>query len=115
MKKRLAGILTAAAIFSLGTTSAFAAGRGCHYQDADHDGVCDFAGTVCAYADEDGDGICDYCGMSDSDDDWHGRHYADANNDGICDYYADGTCPHDGTGYGHGCYGGHGRHGRHCR
>lgn len=112
MKKQLAGILTAAVIFSFGATSAFAAGRGCHYQNANHNGGCNFTGTTCAYADEDGDGICDYCGMSSSDDNWHGVHYVDANNDGVCDYYAAGTCPHNGTGYGHGYYGGHGRH---CR
>lgn len=115
MKKQLAGILTAVLVVGFGATSAFAAGRGCHFQDADKDGVCDFASTACAYADEDGDGLCDYCGMNSSDENWHGVHFVDANNDGICDYYADGTCPHDGIGYGHGCYGDQGRHRRHCR
>ena len=55
MRKQLAGILAAAMIFSFGATSAFAAGRGCHFRDANDDGVCDFASTTCAYADEDGE------------------------------------------------------------
>ena len=33
MKKQLAGVLTAAAVFSFSATSAFGAGRGCHFQD----------------------------------------------------------------------------------
>lgn len=111
MKKQLAGILTAGLMLCLGATSAFAAGRGCHFQDADHDGVCDFANTACVYGDEDGDGICDYCGMSSSDEDWHGVHFVDEDHNGICDYYEEGTCPHSGFGYGHGCRGGHGRYG----
>lgn len=109
MRKQLAGILAVAMIFSFGATSAFAAGHGCHFRDANDDGVCDFASTTCTYADEDGDGICDYCGMNDGDENWHGVHYVDANQDGICDYYADGICPHNGSGYGHG------GHRRHCR
>ncbi len=28
-------------------------------------------------------------------------NFVDDNNDGICDNYANGTCPQDGTGYGH--------------
>lgn len=105
MKKQLTGILTAVLVFSFGATSAFAAGRGCHFQDTDNNGVCDFAGTACAYADQDGDGICDYCGMSRGDDNWYGIHHA------YEDY--DGVCPYAGSGYGH--HSGYGRHGRHCR
>ncbi len=96
MKKQLAGVLTAAAVFSFSATSAFGAGRGCHFQDNNQDGVCDF------------------CGMGCDDENWHGIHYTDANQNGICDYYEDGTCPHGGLGDGRG-YGGHKSHGRHCR
>ncbi len=113
MKKTFAGILTAAFVLGLGVTSAFAAGRGCHSHGGHHGGACDYAYSSCLYADEDGDGICDYCGMSSSDENWHGVHFVDANNDGICDYYADGTCPHNGSGYGH--HDGYVRHGRYCR
>lgn len=108
MKKQLAAILAAGLILCFGATNAFAAGRGCHYRDADHDGICDFAGTACAYADEDGDGVCDYCGMNSSDANWHGVHFTDEDKDGICDYYAEGVCPagdncpHSGQGYGQG-------------
>ena len=114
MKKQLAGVLTAAAVFSFSATSAFGAGRGCHFQDNNQDGVCDFAYTACVFGDEDQDGACDFCGMGCDDENWHGIHYTDANPNGICDYYEDGTCPHGGLGDGRG-YGGHKSHGRHCR
>ena len=48
VKKLIAGILTAGALLTLGTTSAFAAGH--------HGGTC---GSGCYYVDADGDGICD--------------------------------------------------------
>lgn len=66
---------------SLGITTAVAAGSnaGCHYIDADGNGVCDYAGNACSYVDADGDGICDYAGNACS--------YVDADGDGVCDNY----------------------------
>lgn len=63
MRKALLGVMAAAVILSLGSTSAFAAGPGggrC-FVDADGDRICDNAGGRCAYVDADGDGICDNC------------------------------------------------------
>lgn len=63
MRKVLLGVMAAAVILSLGSTSAFAAGPGggrC-FVDADGDRICDNAGGRCAYVDADGDGICDNC------------------------------------------------------
>ena len=64
MKKGLTGILTAAVILSISTTTVWAAGpgTGCRFVDADRNGICDYAGSGCYYADADGDGICDSCG-----------------------------------------------------
>lgn len=71
MKKLTAGIAAAAIILTLGTTSAFAAGR-CHRQnfyDGNGDGICDSRGSSlcgrqngCRFTDENGDGICDNYG-----------------------------------------------------
>ncbi len=63
MRKALLGVMAAAVILSLGSTSAFAAGPGggrC-FVDADGDRICENAGGRCAYVDADGDGICDNC------------------------------------------------------
>lgn len=62
MKKGLTGILTAAVILSISTTTVWAAGpgTGCRFVDADGNGICDYAGSGCC--DADGDGICDSCG-----------------------------------------------------
>lgn len=63
MRKAFLGVMAAAVILSLGSTSAFAAGPGggrC-FVDADGDRICDNAGGRCAYVDADGDGICDNC------------------------------------------------------
>ncbi len=111
MKKQLAGILSTVLIFSFGTIQAFAAGHGsgCHYYDANNDGVCDYACSSCVFVDQDGDGICDNCGIG-SDGTCHGVYYTDVDNDGICDNYANNTCP--GRGQGYGCHGGRNRHGR---
>lgn len=66
MKKIVTIIMAAALILSVGTTSAFAAGR--NYVDANSDGVCDNYGTRgngngnglgLGFVDEDGDGVCD--------------------------------------------------------
>lgn len=72
MKKILAGVLTAAAVLSIGGAGVFAAGPGlrAHYPEASvttecgHSGcgtVCRYANgdKVCRYADE--DGVCGYC------------------------------------------------------
>lgn len=63
MKRILTGILTAALLLSIGTTSALAAGV-CHRRNDTNeagDGICDYAHTACTYADENEDGICDFC------------------------------------------------------
>ena len=60
MKKMRIGILAAAMVLAVGTTSAFAAGpgRGLRYVDANGDGICDNAGQYCRYVDANGDGSC---------------------------------------------------------
>ena len=63
MRKAFLGVMAAAVILSLGSTSAFAAGPGggrC-FVNADGDRICDNAGGRCAYVDADDDGICDNC------------------------------------------------------
>lgn len=147
MKKIFAGIVTMGLVLVMGGTTAFAAGprRGCHFADADGDGICDNAGSMCVYADSDGDGICDVCGtnsltcltgdgtvFADADGDgicdncgtYHwcgmagtgGGYFADADNDGICDSYASGQCRDVGYGCGFGGRGrGYGCRGGRCR
>lgn len=60
MKKMRIGILAAAMVLAVGTTSAFAAGpgRGLRYVDANGDGICDNAGQYYRYVDTNGDGSC---------------------------------------------------------
>ena len=57
MKMMRIGILAAAMVLAVGTTSAFAAGpgRGLRYVDANGDGICDNAGQYCRYVDANGD------------------------------------------------------------
>lgn len=124
MKKALATVLTAAVLFGVCATGAWAAGhhgggwntavgRVCSWndgvcdshtcrKDADGDGVCDVCGaTVTCWEDADGDGVCDSCGTSHT-------CRQDGDGDGICD-----VC---GTAGGTGGYGHHSRgagHG-HC-
>lgn len=116
MKKGLTGILTAAVILSISTTTVWAAGpgTGCRFVDADGNGICDYAGNGCYYADADGDGICDN----------HGENiclHCDADGDGICD-----SCGgeyvrresrsrghHGGYASGSGCEGAYGHHASH--
>lgn len=95
MKKVFLGVLTAALVLSLGTTSAFA----CY-----HGGCGSYAGSPCGvnFVDADGDGICDNCSGAGC-----GVNYVDADGDGVCDNYA-------AAGQGRGCGRGRGR-GRHCR
>ena len=78
MKKLRIGILAAAMVLAVGTTSAFAAGpgRGLRHVDANGDGVCDNAGQFCRYVDANGDGICGNAGQY--------CRYVDANGDGSC-------------------------------
>lgn len=94
MRKLFSGLLAAALVLSLGTTSAFA----CH-----HGGCVNYVEAGCGvnYVDADGDGICDNCGGTGC-----GVNYVDADGDGVCDNYA--------SGWGRGCGRGRG-HGRHCR
>lgn len=88
-KKAAAGVLAAVMMLSIGSTSAFAAGRGCgrNFKDADGDGVCDYAGSVCTYVDLDNDGICDNCSVSGLSHKGCGSNYVDADGDNICDNY----------------------------
>lgn len=88
-KKAGIGILAAAMVLLLGTTSAFAAGHrnGRRFADADRNGVCDNAGTVCCCIDLDNDGICDNCAGSSFTPNGCVRNYVDLNGDGICDHY----------------------------
>ena len=108
MKKLVTGILTAVLVLGVGVTSAFAAGRGCHFRDEYNDGVCNFAYTSCTFVDADEDGICDNCGIN-IDEMGYSRHYIDADNDGVCDNYTEGVCPQNGAGRGYGCRRGHNR------
>ncbi len=87
MKKVFAGLLAAVMVFSVGTTSVSAAGRGMgrNYVDVDGDGVCDNWG-VCGYVDEDGDGICDNCSVAHGNcPGGNGGYFVDEDGDGICD------------------------------
>ena len=116
MKKALAMVLTAALVIGVCMTSAFAAGHGRYYVDADGDGYCDHSSTGCAYVDADGDGVCDRCGLHQSASGCAGN-FTDQNGDGICDNYT-GACLRSGTGYGYSVHsGGHGHgagHGHGC-
>lgn len=122
MKKLLTGIVTAALVVTVITTSVFAAssGRGRNFTDANSDGVCDNAGTSCQYknggnvcgsrkgeckdqnradnfVDENNDGVCDnYTGECKGKN--RADNFIDENNDGICDNRADRVRPQDGTG-----------------
>lgn len=120
---------------SLGTTSVVAtgSGAGCHYVDANGDGVCDYAGNTCSYVDTDGDGICDNyqsyqenCPVNgganfvytDSDDlydnDTAGQALGNGNGfRGGCgrnyvDADSDGVCDNYAAGYSRGCGNGNG-------
>lgn len=101
MKKVMTGILAAALVLTVGTTSAFAVGRRANYVDANGDGVCDNYGTGRGqgmyYVDANGDGVCDNYGTGRG----QGMYYVDANGDGVCDNY--------GMGRGAGFRGGRGR------
>ena len=99
MKRILIGALTTAMVLSPGVTGASAygwrhasgtgaCGYGCHYVDADGDGLCDCHGSSCPYMDAGGDGVCDYHGSS--------CPYMDADGDGACDYRGS-SCPYANT------------------
>lgn len=107
MRKAFLEILAVVIVFSVGATSAFAAGSKAerNFVDVDGDGVCDLANGICDnfgveygrnYADADGDGICDHAttgqgyGQEDSIREGCSRNYVDANGDGICDNYSAG-------------------------
>lgn len=83
MKKIVAGILVAMLVLCVGTTSAFAAGKG--WGGGRGTGRVGAAGS--GYVDADGDGICDNCA---------GSGYVDADGDGICDNRAAGMQPRKG-------------------
>ena len=130
MKKVFAGILTAALVLSIGTTSAFMANSepeetsstnvdraiACNYTDTDGDGICDnrdtTSGTNCNgtgknFVDADGDGICDNRGTaSGTNCNSTGKNFVDADGDGICDNYTSGTCQRKGSGQGNSFQGG---------
>ncbi|WP_325200770.1 hypothetical protein [Oscillibacter sp.] len=93
MKKALFNIFTAAVVFSMAVTMAFAAepGRGRCFVDADGDGICDHYVS--------GQGCGSRCGGG----------FVDADGDGICDNYVSGQ------GWGHSGHGGHGFRGGRCR
>ena len=82
MRKALLGIMAAAVILSLESTTALAAGPGCGRY----------------YGDADGDGICDNYAVGQG----RGRYYIDADGDGICDNYTTGRAGCGGRGYGRG-------------
>lgn len=119
MKKWKIGTISALLILTLGGTTVFAAGHGCHWSAADAAsvpaGTCSWTGT-CA-RDTDGDGVCGAWSGTCSDGDWDGicdncgqavHAYLDADGDGVCDHY--GTWQSGNTGH-HGGYGhGHGAH-----
>lgn len=110
MKKLLIGILAAALLTGAGAGTAFAAGHGCHFTDANGDGVCDnYASGTCAFVDENGDGFCDLahtvCG------------FVDENEDGICDHCGrdyEESCHGSGVCQGTGIRAGHHGRGRGC-
>ncbi|MEA4822805.1 MAG: hypothetical protein VB111_01660 [Clostridiaceae bacterium] len=108
MKKILTGILLAALIVSLGTTTAFAVSQpgGQNFVDANNDGICDNCDSTRHFIDANGDGICDNCegGIRPMDGtgkragnggkEVRGYGYTDADNNGICDNTAKGTGAH---------------------
>ena len=61
MNRTVVGILTAAAVLTLGTASTFAAGAeyGRSSVNTGGDGICRYIGNACRYIDADNDGICD--------------------------------------------------------
>ena len=86
MKKKLVAILFAATLtLTLGSTAAFAAGRGScvNYVDANQDNICDYCDRDRLCADENNDGICDYHSSE--------RICQAASNSG---YYCNGTRQH---------------------
>ena len=101
LKRTCAGVLMAAAVLAVGTTSVFAAGPG--------------AGKN--FTDANGDGICDSCGRNQKDclsQNGCGKYFVDADHDGVCDRAEnrDGPCGYAagrGLGQGKGFRGGRGR------
>ncbi len=119
LKRTCAGVLMAAAVLAVGTTSVFAAGPGAgkNFTDANGDGICDCRETVCRYADANEDGICDSCGRNQKDcpsQNGCGKYFVDADHDGVCDRAENRDCPCGyaagrGLGQGKGFRGGRGR------
>ena len=108
MKKILAGVLTAAAVLSIGGVGVFAAGPGlrAHHPEASVTAECGHSGcgAVCRYAD--GDKVCTYA----DEDGVCG--YVDEGGDGVCDYHndscgTDGYTHHAGEHHGYNFHGGH--------
>lgn len=112
MKKALTGIAVMALVFSVSSTTAFAAGggrgRGRNFVDNDNDGVCDYHNASCQFIDNNGDGLCDNYGSNNCG---NGAGYVDADGDGICDNITSGTLQ-NGSGFKRGRYGGQGRRSR---
>lgn len=89
MNRTVVGILTAAAVLTLGTASAFAAGAeyGKNPVNTGGDGVCRYIGNACRYIDADNDGICDNSDKNQLCREKCDENFVDADGDGICDNY----------------------------
>ena len=108
IKKAVVGILAVSMVVSVGAVSAFAAGTGRNFADADGNGVCDNysveqtvsraagalqKGSGQNFVDADNDGICDNyavgqaTGQETASSLNRGQNYVDEDNDGVCDNY----------------------------
>ena len=112
IKKAVVGILAVSMVASVGAVSAFAAGTGRNFADADGNGVCDNysveqtvsraagalqKGSGQNFVDADNDGICDNyavgqatgqeTGQETASSQNRGQNYVDEDNDTVCDNY----------------------------
>ena len=129
-------VIAAAAVLSIGTVSAFAAG-GCYYYSSGHHArYSSAAPAYCQYVDRNGDGFCDYAGqgcihaaqaapsvtapaapapapsVTAPAYNTHCTH-ADYTGNGLCDWCGMACTPYQGSYGGHHSGGHHG--GGHCR
>lgn len=106
MKKVLAGIVSAALVISVASTSALAGGHHAWAIDRIASGIS--LGRTChgfgGWVDTNGDGVCDNYDPSLCPG--NGQGWVDTNGDGVCDNYDPSQCPGNGQGWGNGgCWG----------
>ncbi len=98
MKKIITLALTAVFIMSIGSTSAFAMGKGQGGNSKDRDGIPNYLGTTDGinFEDNNSDGVCDNLGTN------TGANFEDSNSDGVCDNLEADITNNQGRGQGQG-------------